>query len=121
MEPNNLLNCIKAFAKRICATLLAALAVSLLTTGCGDRSARDANNSDSTRINKLKQIDDSVMTLAPSVKQLIADGIRTAPDSMTAYEYRLREARYLSLTDRPERSKDHIEDILRFAEQQQKP
>lgn len=86
MEPNNLLNCIKAFAKRICATLLAALAVSLLIIGCGDRSARDANNSDSTRINKLKQIDDSVMTLAPSVKQLIADGIRTAPDSMTAYE-----------------------------------
>ena len=120
MEPNNLLNCIKAFAKRICATLLAALAVSLLTVGCGDRSARDANNSDSTRINKLKQIDDSVMILAPSVKQLIADGIRTAPDSMTAYEYRLREARYLSLTDRPERSKDRIENILRFAEQQQK-
>lgn len=120
MEPNNLLNCIKAFAKRICATLLAALAVSLLTIGCGDRSARDANNSDSTRINKLKQIDDSVMTLAPSVKQLIADGIRTAPDSMTAYEYRLREARYLTLTDRPERFKDNIENILRFAEQQQK-
>lgn len=117
MEPNNLLNCIKAFAKRICATLLAALAVSLLTIGCGDRSARDANNSDSTRINKLKQIDDSVMTLAPSVKQLIADGIRTAPDSMTAYEYRLREARYLTLTDRPERFKDNIENILRFAEQ----
>ena len=120
MEPNNLLNCIKAFAKRICATLLAALAVSLLTIGCGDRSARDANNSDSTRINKLKQIDDSVMTLAPSVKQLIADGIRTAPDSMTAYEYRLREARYLTLTDHPERFKDNIENILRFAEQQQK-
>lgn len=120
MEPNNLLNCIKAFAKRICATLLAALAVSLLTIGCGDRSAPDANNSDSTRINKLKQIDDSVMTLAPSVKQLIADGIRTAPDSMTAYEYRLREARYLTLTDRPERFKDNIENILRFAEQQQK-
>lgn len=120
MEPNNLLNCIKALAKRICATLLAALAVSLLTIGCGDRSAPDANNSDSTRINKLKQIDDSVMTLAPSVKQLIADGIRTAPDSMTAYEYRLREACYLTLTDRPERSKDHIEDILRFTEQQQK-
>ena len=120
MEPNNLLNCIKAFAKRICATLLAALAVSLLTIGCGDRSAPDANNSDSTRINKLKQIDDSVMTLAPSVKQLIADGIRTAPDSMTAYEYRLREARYLTLTDRPERSKDNIENILHFAEQQQK-
>lgn len=120
MEPNNLLNCIKAFAKRICATLLAALAVSLLTIGCGDRSARDANNSDSTRINKLKQIDDSVMTLAPSVKQLIADGIRTAPDSMTAYEYRLREARYLTLTDHPERFKDNIEKILRFAEQQQK-
>lgn len=120
MEPNNLLNCIKAFAKRICATLLAALAVSLLTIGCGDRSAPDANNSDSTRINKLKQIDDSVMTLAPSVKQPIADGIRTAPDSMTAYEYRLREARYLTLTDRPERFKDNIENILRFAEQQQK-
>ena len=120
MEPNDLLNCIKAFAKRICATLLAALAVSLLTIGCGDRSAPDANNSDSTRINKLKQIDDSVMTLAPSVKQLIADGIRTAPDSMTAYEYRLREARYLTLTDRPERFKDNIENILRFAEQQQK-
>ena len=113
MEPNNLLNCIKAFAKRICATLLVALAVSLLTIGCGDRSAPDANNSDSTRINKLKQIDDSVMTLAPSVKQLIADGIRTAPDSMTAYEYRLREARYLTLTDRPERFKDNIENILR--------
>ena len=120
MEPNNLLNCIKAFAKRICATLLAALAVSLLTIGCGDRSAPDANNSNSTRINKLKQIDDSVMTLAPSVKQLIADGIRTAPDSMTAYEYRLREARYLTLTDHPERFKDNIENILRFAEQQQK-
>lgn len=58
MEPNNLLNCIKAFAKRICATLLAALAVSLLTIGCGDRNAPDVNNSDSTRINKLKQIDD---------------------------------------------------------------
>lgn len=120
MEPNNLLNCIKAFAKRICATLLAALAVSLLTIGCGDRSAPDANNSDSTRIKKLKQIDDSVMTLAPSVKRLIADGIRTAPDSMTAYEYRLREARYLTLTDHPERFKDNIENILRFAEQQQK-
>jgi tetratricopeptide (TPR) repeat protein len=39
---------------------------------------------------------------------------------MTAYEYRLREARYLTLTDRPERFKDNIENILRFAEQQQK-
>lgn len=57
MEPNNLLNCIKAFAKRICATLLAALAVSLLTIGCGDRSAPDANNSDSTRINPNRSLE----------------------------------------------------------------
>lgn len=84
MEPNNLLNCIKAFAKRICATLLAALAVSLLTIGCGDRSAPDANNSDSTRINKLYNRENEMCIFSKrnvhflyffAVSQLVLNGI----------------------------------------------
>ena len=63
---------------------------------------------------------ESVMTFAPSTQRIIDEGIRTAPDSITAYEYRLREARFLSLSDSPERSKNCIDNILRFASEQRK-
>lgn len=116
MKPNYLLIVREAYAKRIstfacrtCATLLAALVVSVLSVGCGGRSASATDDTDSARINRLRQIDDSVMTLAPSTQRIIDEGIRTAPDSITAYEYRLSEARFLSLSDSPERSKTCID------------
>lgn len=127
MKPNYLLIVREAYAKRIstfvcrtCATLLAALVVSVLSVGCGGRSASATDDTDSARINRLRQIDDSVMTLAPSTQRIIDEGIRTAPDSITAYEYRLSEARFLSLSDSPERSKTCIDNILRFASEQRK-
>lgn len=111
---------ISAFALRIHAALLVALAVSILTVGCGGRSTRADAESDSARIARLRQIDDSVMTLAPSAQRLITEGMRTAPDSMTLYEYRLRQARLYSLSDTPERSKSYVDGILRFADEQRK-
>lgn len=111
---------ISAFALNIHAALLAALAVSILTVGCGGRSTRADAESDSARIARLRQIDDSVMTLAPSAQRLITEGMRTAPDSMTLYEYRLRQARLYSLSDTPERSKSYVDGILRFADEQRK-
>ena len=127
MKPNYLLIVREACAKRIptfacrtCATLLAALVVSVLSVGCGGRSASATDDTDSARINRLRQIDDSVMTFAPSTQRIIDEGIRTAPDSITAYEYRLREARFFSLSDSPERSKNCIDNILRFASEQRK-
>lgn len=127
MKPNYLLIVREACAKRIstfacrtCATLLAALIVSVLSVGCGGRSASATDDTDSARINRLRQLDDSVMTLAPSTQRIIDEGIRTAPDSITAYEYRLREARFFSLSDSPERSKNCIDNILRFASEQRK-
>ena len=127
MKPNYLLIVREACAKRIatfacrtCATLLAALVVSVLSVGCGGRSASATDDTDSARINRLRQLDDSVMTFAPSTQRIIDEGIRTAPDSITAYEYRLREARFFSLSDSPERSKNCIDNILRFASEQRK-
>lgn len=127
MNPNYLLIVREACAKRIstfacrtCATLLAAFVVSVLSVGCGGRSASATDDTDSARINRLRQIDDSVMTFAPSTQRIIDEGIRTAPDSITAYEYRLREARFFSLSDSPERSKNCIDNILRFASEQRK-
>ena len=127
MKPNYLLIVREACAKRIstfacrtCATLLAALVVSVLSVGCGGRSTSATDDTDSARINRLRQIDDSVMTFAPSTQRIIDEGIRTAPDSITAYEYRLREARLFSLSDSPERSKNCIDNILRFASEQRK-
>ena len=127
MKPNYLLIVREACAKRLstfacrtCATLLAALVVSVLSVGCGGRSASATDDTDSARINRLRQIDDSVMTFAPSTQRIIDEGIRTAPDSITAYEYRLREARFFSLSDSPERSKNCIDNILRFASEQRK-
>ena len=127
MKPNYLLIVREACAKRIstfacrtCATLLAALVVSVLSVGCGGRNASATDDTDSARINRLRQLDDSVMTLAPSTQRIIDEGIRTAPDSITAYEYRLREARFFSLSDSPERSKNCIDNILRFASEQRK-
>ena len=127
MKPNYLLIVREACAKRIstfacrtCATLLAALVVSVLSVGCGGRSASATDDIDSARINRLRQLDDSVMTFAPSTQRIINEGIRTAPDSITAYEYRLREARFFSLSDSPERSKNCIDNILRFASEQRK-
>ena len=127
MNPNYLLIVREACAKRIstfacrtCATLLAALVVSVLSVGCGGRSASATDDTDSARINRLRQLDDSVMTFAPSTQRIIDEGIRTAPDSITAYEYRLREARFFSLSDSPERSKNCIDNILRFASEQRK-
>ena len=111
---------ISAFALSIHAALLAALAVSILTVGCGGRSTRADSESDSARIARLRQIDDSVMTLAPSAQRLITEGMRTAPDSMTLYEYRLRQARLYSLSDAPERYKSYVDGILRFADEQRK-
>ena len=127
MKPNYLLIVREACAKRIstlacrtCATLLGALVVSVLSVGCGGRSASATDDTDSARINRLRQLDDSVMTFAPSTQRIIDEGIRTAPDSITAYEYRLREARFFSLSDSPERSKNCIDNILRFASEQRK-
>ena len=127
MKPNYLLivreacaRRISTFACRTCATLLAALVVSVLSVGCGGRSASATDDTDSARINRLRQIDDSVMTFAPSTQRIIDEGIRTAPDSITAYEYRLREARFFSLSDSPERSKNCIDNILCFASEQRK-
>lgn len=111
---------ITAFALSIHVALLAALAVSILTVGCGGRSTRADSESDSARIARLRQIDDSVMTLAPSAQRLITEGMRTAPDSMTLYEYRLRQARLYSLSDTPERYKSYVDGILRFADEQRK-
>ena len=127
MKPNYLLIVREACAKRIstfacrtCATLLAALVVSVLSVGCSGRNASATDDTDSARINRLRQLDDSVMTFAPSTQRIIDEGIRTAPDSITAYEYRLREARFFSLSDSPERSKNCIDNILRFASEQRK-
>lgn len=95
MKPNYLLIVREACAKRIstfacrtCATLLAALVVSVLSVGCGGRSASATDDTDS--------------------------------DASIACEYRLREARFFSLSDSPERSKNCIDNILRFASEQRK-
>lgn len=62
----------------------------------------------------MRWLDDSIAALAPSALQAIERGMNEANDSTTYYEYVLREARYYSLTERPERADTLIDRVTAF-------
>lgn len=74
--------------------------------------------SDNTRIERLRQLDDSIVALAPSAHDSIRRGLASACDSISFYEYRLREAHYYWLSERPERADTILPQIINFVQRQ---
>lgn len=72
------------------------------------------DNDQTAENSNLRWLDDSIAALAPSALQAIERGMNEANDSTTYYEYVLREARYYSLTERPERADTLIDRVTAF-------
>ena len=72
------------------------------------------DNDQTAENSNLQWLDDSIAALAPSALQAIERGMNEANDSTTYYEYVLREARYYSLTERPERADTLIDRVTAF-------
>mgnify|MGYP004673305621 FL=1 len=93
------------------ATIIACIAVVTITLlVCNPKHS----NNDMAQNGNLRRLDDSIATLAPSALQAIERGMNEANDSTTYYEYVLREARYYSLTERPERADTLIDRVTAF-------
>lgn len=93
------------------ATIIACIAVVTITLlVCNPKHS----NNDMAQNGNLRRLDDSIAALAPSALQAIEKGMNEADDSTTYYEYVLREARYYSLTERPERADTLIDRVTAF-------
>ena len=93
------------------ATIIACIAVVTITLlVCNPKHS----NNDMAQNGNLRWLDDSIAALAPSAPQAIERGMNEANDSTTYYEYVLREARYYSLTERPERADTLIDRVTAF-------
>ena len=93
------------------ATIIACIAVVTITLlVCNPKHS----NNDMAQNGNLRWLDDSIAALAPSALQAIERGMNEANDSTTYYEYVLREARYYSLTERPERADTLIDRVTAF-------
>lgn len=93
------------------ATIIACIAVVTITLlVCNPKQS----NNDMAQNGNLRRLDDSIAALAPSALQAIERGMNEANDSTTYYEYVLREARYYSLTERPERADTLIDRVTAF-------
>ena len=93
------------------ATIIACIAVVTITLlVCHPKHS----NNDMAQNSNLRWLDDSIAALAPSALQAIERGMNEANDSTTYYEYVLREARYYSLTERPERADTLIGRVTAF-------
>lgn len=93
------------------ATIIACIAVVTITLlVCHPKHS----NNDMAQNSNLRWLDDSIAALAPSALQAIERGMNEANDSTTYYEYVLREARYYSLTERPERADTLIDRVTAF-------
>lgn len=93
------------------ATIIACIAVVTITLlVCNPKHS----NNDMAQNGNMRWLDDSIAALAPSALQAIERGMNEANDSTTYYEYVLREARYYSLTERPERADTLIDRVTAF-------
>ena len=93
------------------ATIIACIAVVTITLlVCNPKHS----NNDMAQNGNMRWLDDSIAALAPSALQAIEKGMNEANDSTTYYEYVLREARYYSLTERPERADTLIDRVTAF-------
>lgn len=93
------------------ATIIACIAVVTITLlVCNPKHS----NNDMAQNDNMRWLDDSIAALAPSALQAIERGMNEANDSTTYYEYVLREARYYSLTERPERADTLIDRVTAF-------
>lgn len=93
------------------ATIIACIAVVTITLlVCNPKHS----NNDMAQNGNMRWLDDSIAALAPSALQAIERGMNEANDSTTYYEYVLREARYYSLTERPERADTLINRVTAF-------
>lgn len=93
------------------ATIIACIAVVTITLlVCNPKHS----NNETAQNGNLRWLDDSIAALAPSALQAIERGMNEANDSTTYYEYVLREARYYSLTERPERADTLIDRVTAF-------
>lgn len=97
------------------ATIIACIAVVTITLlVCNPKHS----NNDMAQNGNLRWLDDSIAALAPSALQAIERGMNEANDSTTYYEYVLREARFYSLTDSPERADTLIDSVKTFVTHQ---
>ena len=99
---------IKQLLQAITIACIAVVTITLLV--CNPKHS----NNDMAQNGNMRWLDDSIAALAPSALQAIERGMNEANDSTTYYEYVLREARYYSLTERPERADTLIDRVTAF-------
>lgn len=79
-----------------------AFIVMALVSACGGKTDR-ADGTDTVRLKRLSQIDDSIVKRVPNMEAIVHQGMKNAKDSITYYEYYLRLARIYWLSTEPER------------------
>ena len=82
--------------------LATAFIVMALASACGGKTDR-ADDTDTVRLKRLSQIDDSIVKRVPNMEAIVHQGMKNAKDSITYYEYYLRLARIYWLSTEPER------------------
>lgn len=100
------------------AVFVTTILLAILATGCGGKHGSTCSEADSARIARIHQIEDSIYAFAPSAEKLIDEGLRNAADSLEWYEILLCKARYLSLSEHPERCIAYLDRITRFVKEQ---
>ncbi|MGN1263233.1 MAG: histidine kinase, partial [Prevotella sp.] len=67
----------------------------------------------------IPAIDDSIATLSPHSRDMIAQGMASATDSVTWYEYYLRLGKYFLLSNTPDSMMTYVDRSIAFAERQE--
>lgn len=75
--------------------------------------------SDGTDKEDIQAIDDSIATLSPHSRDMIARGLASATDSTTWYEYYLRLGKYYLLSNTPDSMMTYVDRSIAFAERQE--
>ncbi len=89
--------------------------VALLLVACGNKQNSDTHWEKVSE--RIQQLDDSIVKHAPSVPQMIREGMEQSTDSIEWYAYYIRWASYFTMSATPDSLLPYAAKTIRFAQQ----
>lgn len=89
----------------------------LYMVGCRGNDATAGRTSEERK--RISVLDDSIAAMSPHAPDMIAHGIKSAPDSLTWYDYYLRYGKYWGLSQTPDSMLPYISRTIGFADRQE--
>lgn len=96
------------------------LAIFLLLASCSGGRRHGLQNARKGQLMSLSSLDDSVKKQSPLARKLIGQGMASAEDSLTYYEYYVRMGQYFCLSSTPDSMVEYIDRTIAFASRQPK-